>query len=77
MPFDASTSKRVKRSSFSDKSRAANFNKSERPAKGPFKGAKGSKAEPHSRGVFRDGQKVGNESHHGFVDHDPTGALMI
>lgn len=72
MPFDASTSKRVKRSSFSDKSRAANFNKSERPAKGPFKGAKGSKAEPRSRGVFRDGQKVGNESHHGFVDHDQS-----
>lgn len=66
MPFDASasTSKRVKRTSFSDKSRATNFNKSERSAKGP-KGALNK-----TRGVFRDGQKVGSESHTVFTDHD-------
>lgn len=50
MPFDASTSKRVKSASFSDKSRAANFNKSERPGKGRI------------RSVFRDGQKVAQEN---------------
>lgn len=58
MPFDASTSKRVKSASFSDKSRAANFNKSERPAKG------------RTRSVFRDGQKVAQENHEHFKDKE-------